>query len=403
MIRTVNKNPIPEKASRFMTEFLKSCDANGNVIVMGRVEGSQTKGLSSGKSDVDLTIAYLEGFHNLVSLRTSGIKIDKLPFEKMDKRDLHGEVVKEHVGFVFEGTDFELTVTPMFTKGHLVYPNSCETCPENINVWTEARSGNEIVPQLYFQNGKAIYDLFTAHEVFERPEWTKLKELASNGLHISADALFGFFFGYMNSQLRAHENTLSFKNFLNVNNLTTSKVWQYMTDEEKKDFHAAVRNVQRAFELFKKSNPIIKGKRWIDFEKREAKAIEENKIDPVVKQILEGTYIGMCGIYLFEKGAFHCNYASLLDELSGTFSPKHVELLRRCLRHKTGVERMTVPVERFIEDVREPRLEMFHMMRETLEKAHKKQTALPAKLTPQMQEENARMLQDYLIAVTPKG
>jgi len=402
MITTVHRNQIPEKASRFMSEFINGCDSNGNIIVMGRVEGSQTKGLSSEKSDIDLTIVYVEGLRNLVSLRTMGIKLDNLPFQKMDKRDLHGEVLKEHVGFVFEDTDFEITVTPLFTKGHLVYPNICEVCPENINIWTEARSGNEILSQLYFQNGKAIYDLFTAHEVYERPEWARLKDLVSNKLHISGDSLYGFFFGYMNSQLRAHENTMSFKNFLNVNNLTSSKVWQYMTDEEKRDFHKSVVNVQRAFTEFKKTNPVVKGRRWIDFEKRELKAVEENKIDPVVKQVLEGTYIGMCGLYLFENGAFHCDYSTLLDEFSHLFTEDQLKLLRKCVLHKTGQERIIVPVMKFIEELREPRIEIFKRIHNALESTHKKQTVLPAKLTPKMQDENAQLLQDYLMDITPK-
>jgi len=379
------------------------CDARGNVIVVGRVEGSQSKGLDSPASDIDLTVGFLEALPNMLSMRPRDVDLAALPFERFRKVDAHGEPVRGHNGFLFEGAQFEVTLLPLFTKGHLVYPERDDADPGVLNRWVEGRSSNELLPQLYFQNGKAFYDLFTAVEAYEHPAWAELRELVSTRFHISGKSLFGFFQGYMSSQLKAHENTMSFKNFLNVHNLTSSPVWPYMSDADKAHWHETVKTVQRAFEKFRAENPVIKGRRWIDFEKRERKALEENRVDPVVKQVLEGTYIGLCGVRVFEEGVFDCDFAHLLKWAGGVVRREHAELLERCYRHKRGVEPISGPVDRFLADVRQPRLQIFASIQEALQRAKQASDRLVDDVTPELQSENEGLLRGYLIRHTPQA
>jgi len=382
-----------------MKRLLESCEPNGNLIIAGRVEGSQTKGLSSAGSDIDLTICFIEGRQNLLSLSPREILLDGLDLERMRKLDLNGRPVKGHLGYLFEETEVELTLLPLFTKGHLVYPSNCDLCPETLNRWTEARSTRELIPQLYFQNGKALYDLFTAHEAYQRPEWTRLQKLVGTKYHVSGSGLCQFFLGYMRSQLKARENILSFKNFLNVHNVTSSKLWDYMSEEQRKHFHTSVTMVQSAFSKFKKENPVLKGRRWIDFEKRERKALEERSVSPVVKQILEGTYIGLGGIHFFQTGTFHCDYRKLLDELSDVVTNEQYDLLCACLEHKTGKERIRKRPERFLQEIREPRIAIFQAIEKRLESEFEGCDLIPRELTPEMHATNGELLHDYLVDV----
>lgn len=166
--------------------------------------------------------------------------------------------------------------------------------------------GNDLFTNLMKSNVKTLHDLYKDYDLFlpDPRSWNAvvvnefgclIEDLKDpEKFDLSVDAVGGYFHGYMKSQLMSH-------------------------------------------------------RRRTDFEKREKKAWETYDVNPVVKAIMNGLYIGLSGLYLLDERAVSRDFRVLWEKYSPLFNFEQRTFVEMCWRHKTDRELITMHVDQFLE------------------------------------------------------
>lgn len=155
--------------------------------------------------------------------------------------------------------------------------------------------GNDLFTNLKKNNMKTIFDLlkdyrlplglptrFPAERDFER----LVTSIIEGEFQISIESVMGFFQGYMTSQLISH-------------------------------------------------------RRHKDFDKRMERSLADNEVDPIVKMIMNGMYIGLSGLFLLDRLSVSRDFYPLWKGYEYLFSDEEREFIETCYRHKTDKEHVT--------------------------------------------------------------
>lgn len=167
--------------------------------------------------------------------------------------------------------------------------------------------GNDLFTNLYKGNMKTIHDLLKDYELLGPPSVyagvrsrfvfaaliDALKE--PDRFDIPIESVVGYFHGYMTSQLMSH-------------------------------------------------------RRKSDYEKRELKAWREHDVNPVVKAIMNGMYIGLSGLLLLDKRAVSREFGGLWAAYRDEFTDEQKEFIDRCYLHKIDMEPIIGSVDTFLEE-----------------------------------------------------
>lgn len=171
--------------------------------------------------------------------------------------------------------------------------------------------GNDLFSNLHKGNMKTIHELFKDYELLRLREFDDLIVALGDPdrFDLSVEAAVGYFHGYMTSQLMSH-------------------------------------------------------RRRADYEKRELKAYREHDINPVVKAIMNGMYIGLSGLLLLDARSVHRDFGALWRMYSNRFSDEQSDFVEECYLHKIDSRQIVGNVEAFLQRSAVMRDAIFQRMRD---------------------------------------
>lgn len=199
--------------------------------------------------------------------------------------------------------------------------------------------GTQTLQAIYHQNGKVITDILKDYLIVSTAEFDTLRDILMKKFNYSTYAIMGYFNGYMTSQLLKH-------------------------------------------------------RRKEDYSKRMCQAINYGNINPVVKAIIEGIYIGLSGV-LFCEGKTSRDFEWLWNRYKEYFLVADRDFVQEVFEHKRNIKHITGDTITFISKATEKRNSLFDKIRE-LQKEYMQKSVFPLELTEREKKENSELINNLL-------
>lgn len=199
--------------------------------------------------------------------------------------------------------------------------------------------GKQTIPAIYQQNGKVITDILRHYPLYVNTQFQELINILTEKYHYSTYAMMGYFNGYMTSQLLKH-------------------------------------------------------RRKEDYNKRICQAVNKGDINPVVKAMIEGIYIGLSGV-AFCEGKISRDFEWLWNKYQDYFTVRDRDFIHEIYEYKKERGEMMTRVDTFIMKATEVRQSIFDKIRE-MHKEFMVNPYFPNELSNEEKEENAEMLNGLL-------
>jgi hypothetical protein len=283
---------IGRQVKKTCKKFIKNhLDSNGCSIELVMLAGSHTKNTNNKDSDIDLRIYY---------------RIPIKDFLKVDK-------VSPRI------IDCDMTIDPQSKSKTYSYKNNkieVNFIPLKKNTGKKELMYNLIKPNVdyYFKFVRGVPIIQT--ETMERFRDWMLREYV-----LCADSAFGYFNGYMVSQLQRH-------------------------------------------------------RRRKDGQRRAMQARQLNSVTPVVKLTIDGLYIGLSGIEILRNQTISRNMKALYKRNMHLFNSEIREFIEFCIDHKLRRTPANRPVWHWIEYAMKNRDDMFKILVAEMKKSLD-ETSLP--------------------------
>ena len=308
---TLNKQ-TKEKIFNFIEE-IKPAMNKVNVQAV-TVSGAHAKGTVNKDSDVDLNIYYSFNLKDLLS-----VNAPSLHFEKANNIEItHGSGT---AFFDYEGTEFELNLIPIKTS-------------------TNRRK--ELINNLYVQKVDFLYKLLNSIEIESTEEWKEFYNTLIYDYQLNKQNIFGYFHGYMRSQLQKH-------------------------------------------------------KRRLDGKRRLTESLNKNTVTPMVKLTIDGVWICLTGIEMLYNQKIRRDFWSLVIKYENMFELKQLEFIEDCYNHKTDKKRIQVKPSTWVYKAMDMRDEIFITLESEIKKALELST-LPD-FTKGMKRKNLNLLNNFVYSL----
>ena len=241
--------------------FFKDVNVQGILLA-----GAHAKGTVNRDSDIDLNVYYSYNTEDLIKIHPPTINIKKT--RRIEVKGGSGTAF-----YVMDGKEYELVFIPIKTT-------------------TDTRK--ELFSNIYSQKIDYIYKILNGIPYIETKWFAKLLDYLKNDFHLNKDSVFGYFHGYMKSQLQRH-------------------------------------------------------RRRVDGERRMLESLKKNSCTPVVKLTIGGVWICLNGLYLLERQKISRNFYHLcFEEYGDRFDTEEFEFLMQCYNHKCNIEKVKVNPDSFI-------------------------------------------------------
>ena len=318
-MKIINTPPIDPALKRDALDFVSNVVSIPSSITLEGIflGGSHTKGTSNKDSDIDLLIYYAHSLSSLLQVDSSSLVIDS---SKTEMRDGSGTCF-----YNYNTRDYELSFVPIFTS-------------------TETKK--ELVRSLYRQKIDYLFKFVKSEPLFissvGAPYSASLKHLRDtiiNDYHWDRDAVFGYFHGYMLSQLQRH-------------------------------------------------------KRRRDGERRMLESLSKNSALPIVKLTIDGLYICLSGISILEDETIILDFWELYHKYHKLFTSDQRKFIASCYDRKRCRTSIEMDVSDWTSLALNHRDDLFTILNNRIHISRESST-LPS-LTRSLRRDNAKMLNKYL-------
>jgi hypothetical protein len=272
--------------------------------------GSWSKGTSNEDSDVDLLFYYSYAMESFFQVERGSVTFNA---DKVEVKNGSGVCFYGH-----GGREFEMSVQPVFSSSD---------------------TSKELIRNVYRQNADYMFKFVKSIEVQSDCRLTVLRNKLLEEYIWDKGAMFGYFHGYMSSQLLRH-------------------------------------------------------KRRVDADQRRIEALSKNSALPLVKLTIDGVYICLSGISILEDEEIVGDYHKLYEKYESLFTEEQREFLDECYNRKVYRTAITKPLGQWVNDAVRLRDGIFESLNTRIHQS-KETTKLP-ELSKPMRLQNAEILDKYL-------
>lgn len=318
-MKIIDKPKFPkemkEEILKFTSESLnvpKEIDIEG--IFIG---GSHTKGTSNKDSDIDLLLYYKHTLNSILRVDLPSITINA---DKVEMKEGSGMCFYD-----YNDKEYEISFIPIFTT---------------------TGTKKELIRNLYRQKIDYLFKFVKSEPVFMTdigaPYTQSLKFLRNSIIedyHWDRNAVFGYFHGYMVSQLQRH-------------------------------------------------------KRRVDGERRRLESFSKNSALPIVKLTIDGVYICLSGISILERQEISMDFWKLFKRYSNLFDYDEGEFIRTCYDRKLNRIAIEMKLDRWVDMAMDNRDRIFEKLNIKIHES-REISELP-ELNHSLRKENVKILNRYL-------
>lgn len=314
-MKVVNVPKVSDELIASCRQFFKEgVNIPDDIIEEGLyLGGSWSKGTSNEDSDVDLILYYSYDMESFFRMERDSVTFNA---NKVEIRNGSGTCF-----YKYKDEEYEMSVQPIYTT---------------------TDTAKDLVRGIYKQNADYMFKFVKSVpvETFKRHEELRRKVL--DEYHWDKNAMFGYFHGYMASQLLRH-------------------------------------------------------KRRVDAEQRRIEALSKNSALPLVKLTIDGVYICLNGISILEDQEIVGDYKKLYEKYQDMFTKEQNEYLEECYNRKVYRTAITTSLGQWVNEAIKSRDEIFELLNTRIHESKEKST-LP-ELSKIQRKENADILDEYLLEV----
>lgn len=291
----------------------KGVDIQGILLA-----GAHAKGTVNKDSDIDLQIYYSYHLKDLIKLHQPSINIKDS--QKLEIKDGSGVAY-----YLYDNKEFELNFVP---------------------IKTTTGTRKELFSNLYSQKIDYFYKILNGIPLYD-PEYSiwfdELLGYLINDFHLNKDSVFGYFHGYMKSQLQRH-------------------------------------------------------RRRSDHKKRLTESLAKNDCTPIVKLTIDGLWMCLNGINLLENQELGRDFFNLcFEKYDDLWELEELNFLMSCHQHKCDIKRLEVKPDRWIYYAMDMRDAIFEKLDRQI-KIALNESSIPD-FTKSMRRENEKKLNNLLFSL----
>jgi hypothetical protein len=217
----------------------------------------------------------------------------------------------------YKEEDYEVAVQPMYTT---------------------SETSKELIRNVYRQNADYMFKFVKSINIDSNKRTLELRKNILNEYFWDKNAMFGYFHGYMASQLLRH--------------------------------------------------------RRVDAEQRRIEALSKNSVLPLVKLTIDGVYICLNGISILEDQEIIGDYKALYEKYRDVFTEEQQKYLEECYNRKVYRTAITTSLGQWVNEAIKQRDGIFELLNTRIHESREK-TELP-ELTKTMRSKNAEILDNHL-------
>lgn len=310
----VNANEIDPKLYGEIEAFVAKAMDKSKVDIKGVfLGGSHSKGTSNVNSDIDLQLYVKYPLKSLLGVCPAAVNINT----KIKRVTIEGATTF----YIYKGRKYELNIIPLKT------PSSTK---------------KELIYGLYRQNIDVYFKFVKAILVVADKDFLQFREDILTKYHIGKDHVYGYYSGYMTSQLQKH-------------------------------------------------------KRRSDAERRATRAMLNNDAMPLVKLTIDGLYMAFSGILLLEEQRISRNFVELYRKYRLELDLEERKFVNDCINRKLHGTPISMPLNEYVTYAMNARDKLFGKLNTRL-KAALENSSLPI-LTHSLRKRNERLLNKYVYKI----
>lgn len=315
-MRIIHDILIDKKVKKDSRQFIKLINPNGCTIESVNLGGSHTKNTSNADSDIDLTVYYK------IPLREF-LRCDiKTPF--IDCENVMDEN-SQSTTWLFKDRKFEVNFVPL--KKNTSFKH-------------------ELAKNLIQPNIHALFMFYKEYPLVQTETMKKFRNwIFSDVYYLKPESIFGYFDGYMVSQLQRH-------------------------------------------------------RRRKDGKRRMLQARKLNSVTPIVKLSIDGIYMGLSGMLMLEEQAVSRNVKQLVDKYAHLFEKPQMAFIDFCIDHKVNRTPPDMETWNWIDCAMDMRDELFEVLHKQIEISF---VDTEIEFSDWMRRENKKSIESWLMNEFYKG
>lgn len=310
-MKLINTPKIDSVMNSNILKFIDTSLNLGNIQIEGiSLGGSYTKGTSNLDSDIDLLLYYSNPFTNLIRVDPPSITLQA---DKVEMKEGSGTCF-----YNYKGAKYELSFIPVFTT---------------------TGTKKELIRNLYQQKIDYMFKFVKSIPIQSTTPLSTLRTKLLSDYNWGRDNVYGYFHGYMKSQLQRH-------------------------------------------------------KRRKDGQRRMLESLSKNSALPLVKLTIDGLYICLSGISMLRDEEINLSFIDLAQRYASLFTKEQNQFIQQCYERKIHRTPMDTTLNRWVSQCLDHRDDMFNILDIEIKSAAD-HTTLP-KLTTSLRKQNAVILNNYL-------